>query len=136
MKLYGKKRIAVVAMVIVFVFALVSGFYLYWWQSPEQKVEALLNEYVDIKLIESYEPDQKEDWARIREALGIAESVHKKDLTQIVDELVAIGPRAVVPLVEALKHQDADVRLISACALGCLGDDLAVEPLVSALKGP
>ena len=83
MRFCGKKRIAAAALVIAFVVALVSGFYLYWRQSPEQKVKALLNEYVDIKLIESYEPDHEEDWARIREDLGISESVHKKTVNCI-----------------------------------------------------
>jgi HEAT repeat protein len=42
-------------------------------------------------------------------------------------------PRAVGPLVTALKGQDADVHRLAAEALGRIGDARAVEPLVAAL---
>ena len=42
--------------------------------------------------------------------------------------------RAVEPLIQALKDEEGDVRLIAAGALGHIGDAKAVEPLTKALK--
>ena len=43
-------------------------------------------------------------------------------------------PRAVEPLIAALKDTDKDVRQAAAEALGKIGDPRAVEPLIAALK--
>ena len=43
-------------------------------------------------------------------------------------------PRAVEPLIAALKDEDSDVRAAAAYALGEIKDPRAVEPLIAALK--
>lgn len=47
-----------------------------------------------------------------------------------IEALVLIGPGAVEPLIEALKHADREVREAAAEALGKIGDARAVEPLL------
>ena len=42
-------------------------------------------------------------------------------------------PRAVEPLIDALKHPNCEIRYIAAVALGEIGDARAIEPLVEAL---
>ena len=42
----------------------------------------------------------------------------------------------VTPMIEALKHEDANVRWEAARALGVLRDSRAVEPLLNALCDP
>lgn len=44
-------------------------------------------------------------------------------------------PRAVDPLIAALKDETGGVRAFAASALGQIGDPRAVEPLIAALKG-
>jgi len=44
--------------------------------------------------------------------------------------------RAVAPLIEALRDQDADLSCAAAYALGQIGDTRAVEPLITALEYP
>ena len=46
-----------------------------------------------------------------------------------VDELVAMGPEAVAPLIAALEDQNAIVRREAISALGILKDPRAVDPL-------
>src|SRR5512136_2608782 len=48
--------------------------------------------------------------------------------------LSKIGPAAMDPLLESVDCDDADVRLEAVWALGEIGDERAVEPLVEALK--
>ncbi len=51
-----------------------------------------------------------------------------------VGALEALGdPRAIEPLIGALRHRDEDVRCAAAEALGKLGDARAVEPLIRVL---
>lgn len=49
------------------------------------------------------------------------------------DALVEIGPIAVKPLIESLKHEKVNVRCDATRALGELGDATAVEPLMDML---
>ena len=42
-------------------------------------------------------------------------------------------PRAVEPLIQALKHPNCEVRYVAAVALGEIGDARAIDPLVEAL---
>ena len=53
---------------------------------------------------------------------------------QAVETLGDIGGPAVEPLIEALKHENKDVRWGAARALGAIGDASAVEPLSETLK--
>ena len=53
---------------------------------------------------------------------------------QAASALVAIGSRAVEPLVKALKHQSWVARRNAAWALGALDDVRAVDPLIAAVK--
>lgn len=51
------------------------------------------------------------------------------------DEVRALGPGAVEPLIYALKDSEQTVRWEAAEILGKLGDTRAVEPLIAALEG-
>jgi HEAT repeat protein len=124
-RFYGKKRIAVVAMAIVFVFALVSGFYIYWWRSPSRRVPGLLNQLVKLD-------HQKKPKFFIFERFP--ELFPDKEWEQLIDELVSMGPAAIDPLTEALKHDNARIRRIAIGVMGVINDQRAIEPLISALK--
>jgi len=49
-------------------------------------------------------------------------------------ELVKIGRPAVLPLIATLTNQTLNVRLAAAQVLGDIGDDRAVEPIITAMK--
>lgn len=125
MKLYGKKRIAVVAMVIVFVFVLVSGFYIYWWRSPSRRVPELLNQIAEL---DNQEEPKFFIFKRFSELLP------DKEWEQLMNELVSMGPDAIGPLSEALKNDNASIRCDAIRAMAQINDQRAIGPLISALK--
>ena len=54
--------------------------------------------------------------------------------TEAVRALVNIGKPAITPLIQALKHKDIDIRSQAANVLGELKNEIAIEPLIQALR--
>lgn len=50
------------------------------------------------------------------------------------DALVRIGPQAIEPLIEALRHENPDIRFVAARTLGELRDPRAIEPLQTMIE--
>ncbi len=60
--------------------------------------------------------------------------VREEELNEVGDELVSIGKPAVPQLIEILNRHEAQSCSYAADALGEIGDNRAIKPLVDALE--
>lgn len=83
---------------------------------------------------------EPEDIARLVEALRMRDPYHDAIVVgrpvQAVNVLVALGERAVEPLLAALRDPKAGLRANAALILGRIRDARAIEPLIAALADP
>ena len=65
---------------------------------------------------------------------GVYDEFYERDRREVAKALVKVGKPAVEPLIGALSDNSSRVRMEAAWALGEMGDERTVEPLLSALK--
>ncbi len=65
---------------------------------------------------------------------GVQNVLRAQTRSETCDELLAIGPRAVDPLIASLSNDSRIVRMAAAYALGEIGDERAVAPLAKLLS--
>ncbi|RLE38497.1 hypothetical protein DRJ17_03790 [Candidatus Woesearchaeota archaeon] len=75
------------------------------------------------------------DWRKSRKVLQISYDQIRELLMENIQKVVDVGEPAVEPLIKALKDENIEVRKRAATALGYIGSERAIEPLIEvALK--
>jgi len=104
-----------------------GGVWAWWRNTPGARVERLLAE------LRREEPSTIVEWLT---DVGVMGPSQRRGDTEIIDDLVAIGPPAVGHLLAGLDDPVADAAGGAAVALGRLGDARAAAPLMDKLTDP
>ncbi len=105
--------------------------------SPLSAIKALLPETVDYGMIRCVRAAQRTSGSA-QDVPGFASSVAEKprgttDYHRIVELGESGSPAALPELLAALKSEDGNIRRLAASALGKIGDERAVQPLLDLL---
>ncbi len=99
-----------------------------YMSGPHRQVSKLLNEARN-----SLQPESRTRRFLRNFGLGAPE---KQGVFDLARQLADLGPEIVPDLIEALDDEHEQVRIVAALALGGIGDERAVEPLLAKAQDP